>query len=269
MNKQLSAGRLSLAIFFACAFLLPVVLAVWGSLGQVGDVAVPLAGRAGPDWQNYRTVFQTAQMVQLTANSLLVVILGVPLATFVASLAAFAITEQPQPTKRWLLIFAIITMLVPPSAVWLVRFWLFEQIGLLDTLGALIFPALAGGNSLFVLIYYWAWSRIPAELFEAARIDGAPFLTRWWRVGLPVVRPATAAVVLLSFTLFWGNFIEPVLFIYDPNKYTLPIGLQLLNQLDSSNRPLLLAGAVIAMIPAVLVFGVAQRWFLRGEWVDG
>ncbi len=269
MSKKTSGWRIGLAVLVSVLFLLPVGLAVWGSLGQVGDVGVPFGTWQRPDFSNYLTVFQTAQMSRLIGNSLLVVILSVPVSTIVASLAAFGIVEQPQPLRRWLLVFAIITMLVPPSAVWLVRFWFFEQIGLLDTLGALMFPALAGGNSLFVLIYFWAWSRIPAELFEAARIDGASFLTRWWQVGLPVVRPATAAVVLLAFTMFWGNFIEPVLFIFDPNKYTLPIGLQLLNQLDSANRPLLLAGAVIAMIPAVLVFAVAQRWFLRGEWVDG
>ena len=124
-------------------------------------------------------------------------------------------------------------------------------------------PALAGGNSLFVLIYFWAWRQASSELFEAAEIDGAGFLQQWWRVGLPLVHPATAAVTLLAFSLFWGNFIEPVLFIYDPAKYTVPVGLQLLNQLDASNRPLLMAGAVVAMLPPVLVFGVTQRWFLQ------
>ena len=159
-------------------------------------------------------------------------------------------------------------MLVPPSAVWLLRFQLFEQWGIIDSRLALIFPALSGGSSLFVLIYFWAWMRVPAELFGAARIDGAGFLARWRMIGMPLVRPATAAVCLLSFTLFWGNFIEPVLFIYDPNKYTVPIGLQLLNQLDASNRPLLMAAAVMGMAPALLVFGVAQRWFLREVWRD-
>ncbi|MEM7284684.1 MAG: carbohydrate ABC transporter permease, partial [Pseudomonadota bacterium] len=163
---------------------------------------------------------------------------------FISSIAAFGILQQAQPLRRWLVTLAIVTMLIPPSAVWLWRFELFQAVGIIDTLFALVFPAFAGGNSLFVLIYFWAWNRIPHELFEAGRLDGAGFMGLWWFLGLPLVRPATAAVTLLAVLQFWGSFIEPLLFIFDPSKYTLPVSLQLLNQLDATNRPLLMAAAV-------------------------
>ena len=264
------AVRPIFAVCCAIFFIGPVVLALLASLLPVGEIVRPdwILQLRRPEWGNYQTVFEVVPLGRYFANSLLVVILSVPLSSLIAALAGFALVRMAQPWRRWLVTFAIATMIVPPSAVWLLRFQTFSQIGLIDSLFALMVPALAGGNSLFVLIYFWAWRQVPSELFEAAEIDGAGFLQQWWGVALPLVHPATAAVVLLVFTLFWGNFIEPVLFIYDPAKYTLPVGLQLLNQLDASNRPLLMAGAVVAMLPPVLVFGVAQRWFLRGSVVD-
>ncbi|MFK7805556.1 MAG: carbohydrate ABC transporter permease [Anaerolineae bacterium] len=263
--------RPTLAVFCAIFFVLPVLLALVGSLFPLGGTlwldGFSQSGQAA--WRNYRSLFDVVPFGRYFGNSLLVVMLSVPLSLLFAALAGFSLVRMPQPWRRWLVTFAIVTMIVPPSAVWLLRFQAFSQIGLIDSLFALVVPALAGGNSLFVLIYFWAWRQVPVELFEAAEIDGAGFLKTWWQVALPLVHPATAAVTLLAFMLFWGNFIEPVLFIYDPGKYTLPVGLQLLNQLDSANRPLLLAGAVVAMLPPISVFAVAQHWFLQRSMTDG
>lgn len=264
--------RRVLAAVVAVIFLLPLAVGGLASLLPTGQVATQQLGVPFSvpfdawGWQNYAEVFQTIPFGQHLSNSFLIVILSVPPSVLISSLAAFFLTRSQPPWRTWLVAFAIVTMLVPPSAVWLFRFQLLSQIGLVDSRLALMLPALAGGSSLFVLIYFWAWQQAKADLFEAADIDGASFLQAWWRVALPLVHPATAAVTLLAFMLFWGNFIEPVLFIYNPDKYTVPIGLQLLNQLDASNRPLLLAGALIAIVPPMLLFLVTQRWFLQGEW---
>ncbi|MEM9775632.1 MAG: carbohydrate ABC transporter permease [Chloroflexota bacterium] len=260
--------RRALAAVVGAIFLLPLVMGGLASLSLAGQAAPQNLGALLREWswQNYAEVFQMIPLGQHLWNSLLVVIVSVPFSVLVASLAAFFLIRSNQPWRRWLVAFAIVTMLVPPSAVWLFRFQLLSRVGLVDTRLALMLSAFAGGSSLFVLIYFWAWRQAPADLFDAADIDGASFLQAWWQVALPLVRPATAAVTLLAFMFFWGNFIEPVLFIYDPNKYTLPIGLQLLNQLDASNRPLLLAGAMIAIVPPMLLFLITQRWFLQGEW---
>lgn len=259
-----------LVVLIALLFLLPVILAAMASLLPMGEIVRPdwIWQLRRPEWGNYRTLFEVVPFGRYLRNSLLVVILSVPLSTVFASLAGFALARMGQPWRHWLVTFGIITMIVPPSAVWLLRFQAFSWMGVIDSLFVLVVPALAGGNSLFVLVYFWAWRQVPSELFDAAEIDGASFLQSWRRVALPLVHPATAAVVLLAFTLFWGNFIEPVLFIYDPAKYTLPVGLQLLNQLDSANRPLLMVGTVVAMVPPIVVFAVTQRWFLQNDLVD-
>ena len=124
-------------------------------------------------------------------------------------------------------------------------------------------PAVAGGNPLFVLLFYWACWRIPPELYESARLDGAEAWTVWWRVAWPLVWPTTAAVALLAFVLYWGDFTTPVLYIFRPELYTLPIGLQLLRQMDDTNIPLLMAGSVLMTAPVVVFVLLVQVLFLR------
>jgi multiple sugar transport system permease protein len=95
----------------------------------------------------------------------------------------------------------------------------------------------------------------------------------WWRMAMPLVRPVTVGVGVLAFVISWGNFLDPLVYLYDPDLYTLPLGLRALAELDRTDYPVLLAGAVVATAPVVAVFLVAQRWFLteyRGShWLSG
>ncbi len=109
---------------------------------------------------------------------------------------------------------------------------------------------------------YW---RIPHQLYESARLDGAEAWTVWRRVAWPLARPTTAAAGLLAFVLFWGDFTTPVLYIYRTKLYTLPIGLQLLRQMDAGNFPLLMAASVMMVAPVVVLVVLVQVLFLRGR----
>ena len=123
-------------------------------------------------------------------------------------------------------------------------------------------PALAGSSPFFVLIYYWTFRRVSRDVFEMAHLDGAgPFAT-WRRVGLPLARPATVAVAVLTFILYWSDFISPLLYLRSQDLYTLPLGLRQLQQLDRGDWPILMAGAVMLTVPAVLFFLLVQRRFL-------
>ena len=137
--------------------------------------------------------------------------------------------------------------------------------GITDTPLALIAPALLGGSPLFVLLYTWAFRRIPPELIEAARLEGVGAIGAWWRVGLPLVVPTTVAVGTLAFLLFWGDFISPTLYLRTDDWATLTVGLRRLQQLDRNDWPVLMAGAVLLAVPAVLLFVVGQRTFLRDD----
>ncbi len=215
-----------------------------------------------PQWRNYLELFDLLPMARYLRNSLLVVAAAVPLTLLTASLAGFSLSQLPEKPRRQVLNWSVAFLLIPASAIWLFRFQILRWLGLIDSLWALIIPAFAASSPLFVLLYFWSFRRVPGELIEAARLDGAEAGLVWWLVGLPLVRPTTVAVAVLTFVLYWSDFISPVLYIYQARWYTLPIGLQLVKQLDATNWPLLLAAAAIMSAPVILLFAILQRTFL-------
>ena len=246
-------------------FLLPFYWAVVASLRQPG---LPPARTVewwpqGAYWDNYAELFRIVPMARYALNSLFVVAIAAPLTLLTSALAGFALSQLDAAWRRRLVTASVALLLIPGTAVWTFRFHILHWLGLVDSLWALIVPAVAGGSPLFVLLFYWACWRIPRELYESARLDGAEAWTVWRRIAWPLARPTAAAVAVLAFALYWGDFTTPVLYIFNPELYTLPIGLQLLKQMDSTNLPLLMAGSVLMTAPVVALFLVIQRLFLR------
>ncbi len=249
----------------AAMFVLPLYWAVVASLRQPGlppSPAIewwPVAAR----WRNYAEIFEMVPLALYIRNSLVVVLFAVPLTLFTASWAGFALSQLPRPAQRRWLMASVVVLLVPSMSAWMFRYRILDWLGLLDTLGALIAPAAGASSPLFVLLYYWTCRRIPDEVYESARLDGANAWTIWRQIVSPLAWPTTAGVLVLAFLLYWSDFTSPVLYIYRPDLYTLPVGVQLLNQMDRTNFPLLMAGSVVMMLPAVVLFALTQRFFLH------
>jgi multiple sugar transport system permease protein len=257
--------RFLVAVAAAALFLAPIGFMFTTSLRQIG---VPLSRQLewfpqSPSWDNYPVALDLARMGQSALNSAFVVVLAVPLTILVASLAGFAMSQLPQGTRLILTLVSFAVLMTPVTAVWLPRFVLFKEAGLLDSRLALVVPALGGTSPFFVLLFLWTFLRIPNEIYESARLDGAGALRVWTGIAMPLARPTIVAVGMLAFVSYWGNFIDPLLYLRSPEKMTLPYSLQILHQLDSTNWPLLMAGAVLVTAPVVLVFAVAQRSYLQ------
>jgi multiple sugar transport system permease protein len=254
------------AIAVAVVFLAPLVYMVSGSLRKAG-LPPPRSPELVPSpvaWENYDRAFELVDIPRYTLNSLLVAAFAVPLSVLFASWAGFAMARLPGRARTALIAVSLIALMVPVTALLVPRFALFKSLGLIDTYVPLIAPALIGMSPFYVLIFYWAFRRIPEELYEAARLEGlSPFQT-WRGVAMPLVRPVTLAVALLVFVFTWSNFLDPLIYLFDQERFTLPLGLKLLAQLDPQNFPLLLAGAVAATAPVIVAFLVAQRFFLAG-----
>jgi multiple sugar transport system permease protein len=266
-----SRWRLAVVVPLAAAFLFPLFWLVSTSLQPTGQ---PLSRRldpwpAVPAWENYAAVFGVVEFARFGLNSLLVVLVAVPLTVLVSSWAGFAMARLPARSRRLLVAFSFVVQMTPVTAVWLPRFLLFEGVGLLDTRLALVVPAFAGTSPLFALLFVWSCRRIPPDLFEAAVLDGAGPFRLWATVAMPLSRPIAVAVATLAFVAYWGNFIDPLLYIRSTEKQTLPYGLQLLYQLDATNWPVLMAAAAMVTAPVVLAFLAAQRWFLQPFRVGG
>jgi multiple sugar transport system permease protein len=257
----------ALPIGVAILFLLPLVWMVTGSLRQPG-LAPPRTIEWLPDpirLDNYASVFEMLPFGRYLLNSLAVVALAVPLTIVTASMAGFAMAQLERRTRIGLVVLSVALLLVPITALWLTRFLLFRWVGLVDTLLALVIPAVMGSSPLFVLLFYWTFRRIPSELFELARLEGAGAVTVWRRVGLPLAVPTSVAVAILTFLLYWSDFISPLLYLRSQHLYTLPLGLRQLQQLDRGDWPLLLAGSVVLVVPVIAFFLIVQRRFLGDE----
>jgi multiple sugar transport system permease protein len=120
-----------------------------------------------------------------------------------------------------------------------------------------------------VLLFYWTFRRVPPDLFETARIEGAGAFTVWRRIRLPLAVPTIVAVAILTFLMYWSDFISPLLYLKSQDLYTLPIGLRQLQQLDRSDWPLLMAASVLVAAPTVAVFTIVQRFFLQENRLAG
>jgi multiple sugar transport system permease protein len=265
MGGRFSPVRHALALVVTALFVVPLVLMVTGSLREAG-----LPPPRGPElvpsplaFENYSRAVELVDLPRYALNSLLVAALAVPLSVLVASWAGFAMARVSRRAAGALVAASLVALMVPLTALLVPRFTLFQALGLTDTYVPLVAPALLGMSPFYVLVYFWAFRRMPSELFDAARLEGLSALAVWGRVAMPLVRPVTVAVGVLAFTVSWSNFLDPLVYLYDERLFTLPLGLKSLAQLDRLNFPLLLAGAVIATAPVVVAFLAVQRYFLR------
>ena len=170
-----------------------------------------------------------------------------PLSVLVASWAGFAIARLPRRSRvaSWSGCASIVLMM-PATSLLVGRVSVFRWLGLTDTPIPLMAPALLGTSPLFVLLYAWTTSRLPNDLFDLARERGLSPVATWWRVAMPLQRGTTAAVASLAFVLTWGNFLDPLIYLYDERWFTLPLGMRSLAIVPVTDQPLMLAAAVFA-----------------------
>jgi multiple sugar transport system permease protein len=263
-----------IATMVALLFLLPLYWAASASLRAVG-VPLPRTIDWIPSpaaWDNYRAIFEVAALHRFALNSLFVAALAVPLTILVASMAGFAIAQVSRRWRLRLTALSVLCLMVPLTAIWLPRFILFKEAGLMNQRIALVVPALMGTSPLYVLLFAWTFLRVPREVYEAARLDGAGPYRIWGQIGLPLARPTIVAVAVLSFVHYWNSFVEPLLLMRTEDTMTATLGLRVLYSLDRTNWPLLMTGAVLLLAPVALVFLLVQRAFLqdaRGRSVLG
>jgi len=254
----------ALLIFLSVLFLLPLVSMMAGSLRQPG-LPPPRGIEWIPNplsWSNFVTVFGIVELGRYAINTVVVELLAIPATLLFASWAGFALAQLRVRTARRVIVASLVLMLLPETSLWVSRFILYKFVGILDTPFALAAPSLLGTSPLYMLIFYWTFRRVPVELWEAARSDGAGAFRIWWSIGVPIARSAFAAVGILAFVYYWREFNEPLLYIQSIQKYTLSVGLAYLEQLDPTNWPLLMAGSLIITAPLLAIFLAAQRFFL-------
>jgi multiple sugar transport system permease protein len=251
------------ALIIAVACLAPLVFVAVGSLRRPGPLPRTPELPWPPTLDNYSAAFTVAGLAGKLVNSLFVVALGVPGAVLVASAAGFGLCRLARGPRRVVAAITIGAAMIPTTALIVGRFSVFRALGVTDTLLPLIAPALLGHSPFHVLFYLWTFRRISPEIFDAARLEGMGELGVYWKVAMPLVKPITLAVAVASFIGLWGAYLEPLVYLSEPRLFTFPMGVSMLAALNPSDQPLLLAGAVAATIPVLVVLIAAQRRVLR------
>jgi multiple sugar transport system permease protein len=215
-----------------------------------------------PPWRAFVAALQAAPLARYLVNSLLVAGLTAGGQTVTAALAAYVFARLRFRGRDKLFVLFLGTLIIPNHVTMLPTFILLSRLGWLDSYAALIVPALAHPFGVFLLRQYFL--TISTELEDAARLDGSSRLGLLWHVFLPLSRPALATVSLFSFLWSWNSFLWPLIVLQTPQRYTLPVGLSLLRGEVGTNWPIVMAATLIAALPIVLLFLVAQRWLWRG-----
>lgn len=249
------------AVLIGALFVLPLVFMILGSTRPPGSP--PPDGFEllpdSPTLGNYEVAGRFIPIARQILNSSMVVALAVPVSVVVASLTGFVIARGSERFSRRLLGIVLVAWLVPTSLLWVPRFILFKFAGLTDSIWPLVAPSLIATSPFYVLLFALAYRRMDPQIFEAARLDGWSEFSIWRLVAWPLGRATALAVAVLAFVVHWSNFVDPLIYLSDTDRFTLPLGLRSLQTLEPANFPILLAAACVASLPPIVAFFIAQR----------
>ncbi|NGO10630.1 carbohydrate ABC transporter permease [Streptomyces sp. HC44] len=251
-----------------CALLtmLPFFWVISGSLRSLDEIRSDPGAWLPHDvtFDNFLRLFRTEGFDHFMVNSLVVAVMVVAGNIVAASAAGYALAKLDFAGKRIAFGAVMAALMVPFTAVFVTQFVITVNLGLADTLTGIALPGVAMPMSVFIMRQY-AMS-IPDELLEAARIDGAGEFRIFFRIFLPLAGPAVATITIMSFLASWNNFIWPLIVAQSMSTYTLPVGLAATSQAAANvtDYGLMLAGAIVVMLPVLLLFLFLQRYFVQG-----
>jgi multiple sugar transport system permease protein len=202
-------------------------------------------------------------------NSLLITTAITVLALVVCSLAAYVIAKHRIPGRRVIFIVIIASMMVPWQTTLIPNYVIMRNLGWLSTYQGYIVPALAKAFVVFFLVQYL--HSIPDELIHAARVDGAGEWRIWWKIVLPLLRPALAAMSIFIVLAEWNNFLWPLIIVQNDSMANIPVALARMNSyyVGAQSQGAIMAGALLASLPTIVFFLLFQRYFTRGIVLSG
>jgi len=272
----LRAGKLILFILLvigSLVFMTPLYLMLTMSLKSSSEIA-HTSSWAWPQqltFENFHTVLtnENAPFFLFFRNSLFIsctTTVGVVLSS---SLVAFGFARLKFRGRDRLFILLLATMMLPGVVTMIPTYILFKYLHWVGSFNPLIVPSFFGGGAFNIFLLRQFFMSLPRELDEAALLDGASYSTIFWRIVMPNSGAALATVGIFCFVYQWKEFLGPLIYLNDPNKQTLELGLRTYQSLQAEQWHLIMAGSVIVMIPLLVMFIVGQRWFVKGIALTG
>lgn len=257
---------LSFAFVFPFLWMLFTALKTPQELLQGTEVFFP----TDPQWSNFKTAVSAIPFFLYLKNSLIIVILVMTGTLFSATTAAYAFAKLNWKGRDKWFVVMLATLMIPIQVILIPTYIMYAQIGWLGTRLPLIVPAFFGGGAAFyIFLLRQFYKGIPKELSESAIIDGANHFQIFVKIMLPLTKPALITVALFTFMATWNDYFGPLIFLSNPDHWTLAIGLRAFQTQYGGRFDLMMAAAILIMLPTLVIFFFAQKSFIEGITFTG
>ncbi|PKQ22033.1 MAG: sugar ABC transporter ATP-binding protein [Actinobacteria bacterium HGW-Actinobacteria-5] len=271
LSRREIAVRVIVLSLGAVVVLMPVFWTVLTSLKTAEQtLAIPPVWFFDPQWSNYAEVLRIVPFQNYALNTATVVA-GVVLGTLLScSFSAYGFARLRAPGRNTIFGVLMATMMLPSTVTLVPTYIVFNKIGWLNTFLPLIVPAFFG-SAFFIFMFRQFYLSLPKELEEAARIDGAGYFRIWWSIFLPLSMPVIATVTVFTFVGAYNDFFGPLIYLTDESKWTISVALSSFGGSPKIGPQLhmLTAATMIAAAPSIIVFLLAQRYYVNGISVSG
>ncbi|MCQ6560530.1 carbohydrate ABC transporter permease [Paenibacillus mendelii] len=249
----------------AVIMLIPFFWMISTSLMKAGN-ELTLPPKLIPDpvmWSNYKTVWLEVNFVRYTMNSVFVTVLELIGMVASCAIVAYGLAFFQFRGRNLIFLAMLGTMMLPSQITMIPTYFIWKSFGALDTFYPLILRSFLGGAFGIFLLHQF-FKTLPRELFDAAYVDGANPWKIFYMIYMPLSKPALSALAVFTFISAWNNTLEPLIYLQDKKMYTLPLGLLFLKNEVENRMTLIMAGAVITVLPVLIVFLFAQKHFVQG-----
>jgi multiple sugar transport system permease protein len=258
-------------IIASAATVLPLLWMISTSL-KSGDIIFQIPPKWLPDsfhLENYHRAVTDIPFFLYLKNTVIITVFRVFAEVFISALVAYGFARFHFPGKNIWFMLLLSTIMLPGEITMIPLFIMFDKLGWINTFKPLIVPAFFGGQAVFVFLLRQFFLTIPRELEEAALIDGATRFQIFYKIFLPLSKPALITIGLFSFQGSWNDLLGPLMYLNDSNKFTLQLGLAMFNGMTRVEWGPLMAASLLVLLPTLLLFFAMQKYFVEGISVTG
>ncbi|RYL86668.1 carbohydrate ABC transporter permease [Sporolactobacillus sp. THM19-2] len=239
---------------------------------KTGNLIFQIPPKWIPDslhWENYRRAITDIPFFLYLKNTVIITAFRMFAEVFVSALVAYGFARFNFPGKNFWFLLLLSTIMLPSEVTLIPMFIMFSKIGWINTFKPMIVPAFLGGQAVFVFLLRQFFMTLPRELEESALIDGANRFQIFYKIFMPLSKPALITIALFSFQGSWNDLLGPLIYLNDSSKFTLQLGLAMFNGMTKVEWGPLMAASLLVLIPNVVIFFSMQKYFVEGISLTG
>ena len=220
-------------------------------------------------WENYTEALTILPFGRYALNTLIITVVTTVGVVLTSSLCAYGFARIQFPGRDLIFMIVLTAIMIPYAVLLIPHYIMFRSLGWIDSYLPLTVPVWFGGGAFNIFLLRQFFRTIPAELSDAARIDGASELGIYWRIIMPLAGPALATVAIFTVLNAWNDFLGPLVYISSQDKFTLALGLAQFRGLYATQWQYLMAASTVVVVPTLVLFFLAQRYFIQGVVLTG